>query len=677
MIRRLALFFLCLLLSAPAHAQMPPEHVVHASLVAEQDSIIEGRPFWLGVRLETPPDWHTYWENPGDAGLATSLNWILPEGFTAGTIDWPAPKRLSEGPLTTYSYQGSVFLPVLITPPATLDSSESYTFKVHAEWLVCKEICLPETAEMMITLPAADHASPSAFASAFAVHRQQKPVTLQMPLNYQLNDKTLTLMLPVHDHVKAASFFPRQGNLVRNDTQRFATESNLLQLSVPRMDNAEGVPGSGIVSVETAQGAKHYEVTLASTPQAGTNNGTPAFAAILLFAMLGGLILNLMPCVLPVLSLKALAIVKKSGAEHTAVVRQGVAYTLGVLVSFTTVAGILIGLQQGGEAVGWGYQMQSPVFVGCLAYLLFLVGLNLSGVFELPVLWGNVGSDVTNEASVRGSFFTGVLATAVATPCTAPFMASAVGVALTLAPLQALLVFEALGFGLALPFLLISLFPALRGFLPKPGAWMNSFRQFLAFPMYASVIWLLWVLTLQTGASGMAVALSGMLAIITIIWMKPLFSDATHYHRGAAVAYVLMFAVTLPMLAKLDPTAHVKMMEKMAIEEVPYTPQALQKLRDEGKAVFVDATAAWCITCQVNARVAIHTERTMQAFHDHGITLMVADWTRRNDDITAFLSGFGYKGVPLYVFYPAKGEPKVLPQLLTEDSVIEAIKEHP
>jgi thiol:disulfide interchange protein len=387
-----------------------------------------------------------------------------------------------------------------------------------------------------------------------------------------------------------------------------------------------------------------------------------------------------MPCVLPVLSLKALAIAKKADSKHEHVVRQGIAYTLGILVSFGIIAGILIALRQGGEAVGWGYQMQSPAFVGFLIYLLFMVGLNLSGVFHLPVLLGGVGSapdnNWANESSARGSFFTGVLATAVATPCTAPFMASAVGAALTMPPLQSMLVFEALGFGLALPFLLISLFPQLRSFLPKPGAWMDTFKQLLAFPMYASVIWLMWVLVLQTGAGGMVVELIGMLIIVVIIWMKSLFEDGSHSYSITALSiYAAILLGSLPMLNGMEIGAMEHKMEKMGLETVEYSKEKLAQLRKEGKPVLVDATAAWCITCQVNARVAIHTDRTMEEIKKQGVILMIADWTRRNDEITEFLSGFGYKGVPLVVFYPAGGgQPVVLPQILTEDTVIQTIK---
>jgi thiol:disulfide interchange protein DsbD len=307
-----------------------------------------------------------------------------------------------------------------------------------------------------------------------------------------------------------------------------------------------------------------------------------------------------------------------------------------------------------------------------------MVGLSLSGVFHLPVLMGNVGGDLANESSTRGSFFTGVLATAVATPCTAPFMASAVGAALTMPAFQAMMVFEALGFGLALPFLLISLFPALRKFLPKPGAWMDTFKQLIAFPMYASVIWLMWVLTLQTGAGGMVVALCGMLLIVIVIWMKSLFADGSKaYTITALIIYALLLTASLSSLSNMEvstaalPSGHAE----HGVEAVEYSKEKLDELIKAGKPVFVDATAAWCITCQVNARTSLHTSATMKIFKEKGVTLMIADWTKRNDSITDYLSSFGYKGVPLCVFYPASGKkPLVMPQILTETLVINTIK---
>lgn len=393
-----------------------------------------------------------------------------------------------------------------------------------------------------------------------------------------------------------------------------------------------------------------------------TNNQQPAtndysFFATIALAILGGLVLNFMPCVLPVLSLKAFSLVKKSGKQRSQTMLHGVAYTLGILASFAGIAAVLLALQKAGEAVGWGYQMQFPAFVGFLVYLLFAVGLSLSGAFHLPVLLGGVGGNLASEQSIRGSFFTGVLAALVATPCTAPFMASAVGAALTMSAPAAMLIFLALGFGLALPFLLISIFPSCLKFLPKQGAWMEKFKEFLAFPIYGSVIWLLWVLGLQAGAGAVAMVLSGMLFLVFSLWLKK------HHFFVLSIAIILMVFSLINISGKPA--------EK---SENTYSKQSLNELRAAGKAVYVDATAAWCITCQVNKRVVLENENVRTAFAENNVTLLIADWTRKNPEITDFLHEFGYNGVPLNVFYPAGGgAPIVLPQILSEKLVLEAI----
>ena len=584
MSRLTALLVLIISLASPALADegsaFKQLENTKATLVAEYDSVKAGTPIDLALILEPKPQWHTYWENPGDAGMPTELKWTLPEGFKAGEIDWPAPDHLAEGPLLTYSYKSTAFLPVTITPPESLKTSESYTIKVKAQWLVCKDICVPESADLEVSLPATDGIQhPSGDSTLFIDHRNTRPEPIQTHGNFTLSQNKLVFSIPLSTlkikDVKTVQFSIREQNIMNYAAeQKFTVEKDTLVIETLHADEQPMGALSGILSITSNADSivHHYNVVfdlnnpiaaaVATNTTTATTSSTPAsqdktedlwFPLVLLFAVLGGLVLNLMPCVLPILSLKALAIAKKGGGKHEHVVAQGVAYTLGILLTFTVIASILLILRSTGESVGWGYQMQSPAFVAFLIYLLFMVGLSLSGVFHLPVLLGNVGGDIANESSTRGSFFTGVLATAVATPCTAPFMASAVGAALTMPPLQALLVFEALGFGLALPFLLISLFPRLRKFLPKPGAWMDTFKQLIAFPMYASVIWLMWVLTLQTGAGGMVVALSGMLLIVVVIWMKSLFEDGSKAYTFTALAlYALLLLGTLPQLGSME-----------------------------------------------------------------------------------------------------------------------------
>ena len=563
---RIVILFLLLLLPNFAHA----ENIVHAELIVEQTS----PELKLAVVLHHPDGWHTYYKNSGDAGLPTSLTWSLPKGFSASDINWPNPQTFKEGNLTTYGYTGEVKLPVVIKTPSSLRggdiadeaiqknknkdwiasaSPRNDTIKVKASWLVCKDVCVPETQELILN------------------------------------------------------------------------------------------PAGGTNPVDSKAVAQDLFFTL-------------------LLAILGGLILNLMPCVLPVLSLKALALVKKSGKEREHTAWHGIAYTLGILASFAALAAILLVLQKGGQAVGWGYQMQFPAFVGFLIYLLFAVGLSLSGAFHLPILLGGVGADLANEGSLRGSFFTGVMAALVATPCTAPFMASAVGAALTLPEFEAMLVFLSLGLGLALPFLLISIFPSCLRFLPKQGAWMERFKELLAFPIYASVIWLLWVLDLQAGAGAVAIILAGMLFLVFALWLKK-------WHFLALILAGLVMIATLVNIEKSEADN----------TQIPYSKQSLNELRAQGKAVFVDATAAWCITCQINKRVVLDNPNVRAAFAKNNVTLMVADWTKQNPEITEFLHEFHYNGVPLNVFYSENNAhpPIVLPQILHEDMILELISTNP
>lgn len=660
------------------------------SLVSPATSIKPGQKTVLvGLLIEPREGWHIYWENPGDSGLAPSLAWTLPAGVTAGDIDWPLPKVIHEGPLATYSYEDATLLPVQLTLPE--DQAGEINIKLHTELLVCHDICVPESADLDLTLPVSDDLPQvSPHAEIFKQHSANRPSKLETPIEATWNDDTLTLTLPGqvlagkdNDELLTGHFFPREFNIIQYPAPQSLTISKQsAQLSIPLAKDGNKPPRlSGFLSLTLKDGSqKNLSITTtpdehASALEEAQSPAVPGMllSAALLLAFTGGIILNLMPCVLPVLSLKALALAKKSGSEHSHVVRQGIAYTFGILCSFGALSAVLLVLRAGGESVGWGYQMQSPSFVASLAFLLFLVGLNLSGLFHLPVLLGNVGGKLASENSAKGSFFTGMLATAVATPCTAPFMAPAIGAALAMDTWQALLIFQALGLGLALPFLLISLFPALRSFLPKPGAWMDTFKQLMAFPMYASVIWLIWVLTLQCGVTGMVILLSGMLAAVFIIWMRCLFPpESAAYPKIAVLLFAGLILSVIPKVCGIE-TQPSMPATKENVTIIPYNKNELTTLLSQKKPVFVDATAAWCITCQVNAKVALHTPRVMKKFEELGITLMIADWTRRNTEITEFLASFGFNGVPLNVYYPPGGKPIVLPQLLSEDIVLQTL----
>lgn len=591
----------CLIFFSPPQAYSASRdeialEVTQAALISASDTIKPSAPLNVGLHLTLSPGWHTYTETPGDAGIPTTITWTLPEGFSASPIHWPPHETFKEGTLTTYGYKDEVLLPVTITPPASLAPDATHTLTAKAEWLVCKEICIPEFATLTLTLPTGDGA-PNASADLIA----------------------------------------------------------------------EWKSSSG-----AADASKEQQAML----DAGKSGPVrESFLGALFFAFLGGIILNLMPCVFPVLSLKAIAIARQSAVDAAHARQEGIAYTLGIILSFALIAGALLILRSGGEAIGWGYQMQSPVFVACLTYLMFMIGLNLSGVFELPVLLGHVGRELTHEPTVKGSFFTGMLATLVATPCTAPFMAGAVGYALAEPAHVALAIFLSLALGLALPFLLISFFPGLRAMLPKPGRWMETFRQLLAFPIYASAIWLVWVLTAQTGANGAAILLLGLMGIIFVLWLRRCFTPGSPRYRWIALLlFVFIGAASLSALSSLARNSEDDAASPLARHGEPYTPERLSELRDAGIPVFIDATATWCITCQINWQSTLGTEHIRETFAAKGVTLLIADWTSRDPDITALLQQFGRSGVPLYLYYPANGEPKVLPQILTPQIVLDALE---
>lgn len=658
---------LLVLFSTPSLADSSVQNAnTRATLVTAYDAVHAGDSITVGVLLQPMQGWHTYWENPGDAGIPTTLEWTLPPTIKAGNIQWPTPTRIAEDTLAVYGYVGDVLLPVTITVPDNFSDS-SLPLQVTAEWLVCNNICIPESAELSFDLPVSNAPAETEYYAMFAAAKGALPGALETPLSFTASTEALDIALPAYIQDDAAvHFFPREQNqILYASPQRM--EGNILH--IPRNTDADEISSlTGILVV----GNKAYEVQVEKTDAAVSPVENPApsayrFVGLLLFAIIGGLTLNLMPCVLPVLSLKALAIAKKSGHDRHVIVKQAIAYTLGIIVSFALIASLLIILQMAGETIGWGFQMQSPAFVGFLALLLFLVGLNLAGMFELPVLFGSALSD-TPQHSLRGSFATGVLATMVATPCTAPFMATAVGATLTLSPLYSLIIFLGIGFGLALPFLLIAIFPALVRLLPKPGAWMVSFKQLMAFPMFASVIWLVWVLTQQTGAHGLLILLMTMLVLSFIIWLKekcrdksPLCKIAILLVMCAALANGLGAIARIPMIT---PATH----------ENSFSKNVLEDLRNAGKPVLVDATAAWCLTCQLNGKRAIYTEATQKTLAETNTTLLVADWTNRDAEITEFLKSFGYNGVPLYVYFPPYGTPVILPQILSEALVIATLK---
>ncbi|MGZ8254738.1 MAG: protein-disulfide reductase DsbD family protein [Burkholderiaceae bacterium] len=669
-----------------------PERHVDAELIAATDAIVPGQALTVALKLKHEHEWHTYWQVPGDSGLPTRIDWQLPAGFTAGPIDWPHPKRLPAGPLVNYGYEGETLLLTTIRVPSDLRVGTNVTLSGKAEWLECKDVCIPGDSDVALTLPVKAGAGPSASAALFEAARARVPQALAGLAGQGTIDGTrikLSLALPAGKTASQLEFFPiEEGRIEPAAAQVLKREGNAVELyltaaqpvkadakAIKGVLVANGGPGSGgwvgTVDMPLVAGA----VAPVAANAAATNaTASMSLLAALGAAFLGGLILNLMPCVFPVLSLKLIGL-----AQHRThsgpMAAHGVAFAVGVVLSFVLLAGLLIALQQAGSALGWGFQLQTPWVVASLTVLFFLIGLNLLGVYEFTFGSGvantKAADSLTAKSDWRGSFGTGVLAVIVASPCTAPFMSAALGYAITQPAVIALSVFAALGVGMAMPYLLLTLFPALLAKLPRPGRWMELFKQFMAFPMFATCVWLLWVLAQQVDAGGVALALGVLVAIAFTVWAVGLSQRGAYAFRWVALAGAVVTALTFAPLATSDPAAQTK--ASSTAGWVDYSPEKLAQLTAEGKPVFVDFTAAWCVTCQVNKRVALNTDKVVDRFASEGIVRMKADWTNRDERITQALAQFGRNGVPLYVLYDTNGKPTVLPEILTESTVLAAL----
>ena len=671
---------------------------VEAELVAEHTSFKAGdHENWVALRLRPDPGWHVYWQNPGDSGIPTSLKWTLPDGVEAGPMHWPHPHRESLGELTNYGYgEETLHLVPLRMEPGV----DRVALAARANWLVCKDICIPGQADLTLDMPVSD-AEPqpdAAWRGAFDKARTQLPrPTAGWDMHYAVvaGEFSLEVAGAQFPQQSRVEFFPLPNDLVAHAAeQRVAIDpANGLRLTQRLSDYFVEAPETvrGVLVVYEGERARAYEVqaqpgAVAAVPstqpemraapeaahggRASVPGSDASLAAMLLFALVGGLILNLMPCVFPVLAMKSLSLLRASegGASHDdGHRRHGLAYTAGVVVSFVAVAGVLMGLRAGGAALGWGFQLQSPGFVFALAALLFAMGLSLSGVAQFGVAWMGLGQGLASRPGLTGSFFTGVLAVVVASPCTAPFMAPALGFALAQPVAVALLVFAVLGLGLALPFLLIGLVPALARLLPRPGAWMETFKQLMAFPMYLTAVWLLWVLGGLTDRDGMALALVGLVLVALALW---LWSRA----RSGVLQGAAMLALILAGLLALHPAlrsrpADATMTSRATEGWEPYSEARMTALRAQGRSVFVDFTADWCLTCKLNERGALRAESVREMFRRRDVALLVGDWTRADPAITAVLDRYGRSGVPLSLASRAGGEPQVLPQILTPDLI--------
>ncbi len=678
---------------------------LEADLVAETTGAAPGSTVYVALRQKIIPHWHTYWRNPGDSGEATAIAWTLPAGWKAGEIVWPAPERFVTGPLMNYVFSDEVMLATPIQVPASAKPGQTVVIAADARWLVCADICVPEEGKLSLSLPVvAGSPTPNPkYGAAIASTLANAPRAAGLKGAWSLTPAGLKLAVTgdavAGADVSRAYFYPYDGLVIDHaKPQKAERGKNGLTMTL--------VAGYGfqapkkpveIAGVIKLADGKAYEVSALAGPlPAGAAGVTPiavtmpdskggggasgpgmGILAALGFAFVGGLILNLMPCVFPILSMKAAALARHA-SEPGAARAQGLAFLGGVIATFLILAGLLIAARAGGQAVGWGFQLQSPGVVAGLALIMLAAALNLSGVFEIGLSAQGAGQNLAGRGDLIGSAFTGALAVIVAAPCTAPFMAGAIGWALVQPPVAALAVFAALGLGLAAPFTALCFWPALFRRLPKPGVWMDTLKKVLAFPMYGAAAWLAWVFAVQTGINALPFLFASAIAVAFAAW-----AWGASQHAGkpwlprivAAAALIAAIPLANAGAAQTAPAAAPPGTEVAAgaLPIEPWSPERVAALQAEGKPVFVDFTAAWCVTCQVNERTALAGRKVADAFKTTGAVYLKADWTNRNAEIAKALAEHQREGVPLYLVYGKTGGPVILPQLLSEGLVVEAL----
>ena len=694
-------FGLGLPLAAAAPVKTPH---ADAELVADSDTVQGGKPILVALRLRHEADWHTYWKNPGDAGMPTRITWTLPPGFSAGPILWPVPQRIPVGPLTNYGYGGELLLLSEITPPATLPAGRPLHLEARADWLICKDICLPGGTILTLDVPA----SGGHLADSWGPRLRQARAAIPAPLSgWESSVKAgashieLTLVprtkgdpLP-----ETVTFFPDQPDVIDNAApavlERTADGSLRLGLLASAQFKGKLETLSGIVSASPGLGGGVIAATVAMPYPGGVpTRGPPAatgsrtanditaaaadadaagvgLALALGLALVGGVVLNLMPCVFPLVSVKVLCFAQEAGCASR-LRAHGLAFAAGIIVCFWAIAAALLVLRASGSMLGWGFQLQSPPIVAGLAVLFFVLGMNLSGVFDMGLRLQSKAGDIEHQGGLTGAFLSGLLATVIATPCTAPFMGAALGYALTQPASTSMMVFTALALGMAAPYLLLAFAPGLLRWLPRPGRWMETLRQVLAFPLYLTVVWLLWVLSAQAGVDAAIRLLAGLVLVAAALWA---WSRFQRRHQGyAAIAATALLAAGLAFGWPGNPPPGTTHAPAASGPWRAYSDEVLGIERGRGVPVFVDFTAAWCVTCQVNKRLVLESTLVRQAFADGKVVRLRADWTNRDPSITRALARLGRSGVPVYVVYPAGGgEPRLLPELLTSDVVLEAI----
>src|ERR1700761_6386492 len=670
---------------------------VKVSLLADQASISAdathtAMPPHLGLLFDLEPGWHVYWTNAGDSGEPPDVKWTLPAGATVGPLQFPAPKRLPLGPLMDFGYETQVLFPaeLHIHTGNAADANAGVPITADVRWLVCRQACVPGKAHLTLELPpGAGDASAAAplFQKTFAAMPKVLPARSKAVFSRVAGGFQLAVL--TGKQVEGAQFFPADQSVIANAAPQPVTpRRDGAVIELKQDENLEKPPQtlSGIVLLAdgTSYLVRADEGVIPAAPISAS--GSANLLRYVGFALVGGILLNLMPCVFPVLFIKALALVQSSTAERRTMRVQGLAYTLGILVSFWIVVAILLALRAGGRGLGWGFQFQSPVFVAMIALLLFFLGLSLAGMFEIGLSVTSAGSSLANKHGLAGSFFTGVLAMVVATPCAAPFLGAAIGFALVQSAVVAFAVFTALGVGLALPYLLLAFQPAWTKLLPKPGAWMEVLKQATAVPIFATVIWLVWVFAQLAGATALIGLLSAFLLLGIAGWVLGRWPTKLPATTTAVVILVLAIAAPVyavrtfpPQLSSIAATENGGARTDHTRAWQPFTPDVVAQYQAQGRPVFVDFTADWCLSCQVNERVVLERPDVLSKLQDGKIALVRADWTRHDEDIARALASLGRSSVPTYALYPGTpGAPaRVLPEVLTTNTVLDALKTLP
>jgi thiol:disulfide interchange protein DsbD len=709
----------------PSYGQSPTSSVVttpqlRAELLAHAPQGVQpGQLFWVGLQLTHKSEWHTYWRNPGDSGLPTQIELNLPAGITAGEIQWPLPHKLKAGNLTNYGFEKTVLLAVPLTVSSQFKPNASQTLDIQARasWLVCRLECIPQEGDFALRIPA--NSSYAAHASSFYALMAEQPQSLpNVKASSSFEAQRLVLQvsgLPVSLQGKTLNVFPDAAELVasatdqhpkaqqawRGDVWTVELPLSNLRLNDPKQFSFLLTAGEGkarqafAVSAPVTQAWPAVsELPSAETPLSNgltdmtigadslsSAEGLAGFALALVGAFIGGLILNLMPCVLPVLAIKLLGFAQHSHAQRAHRVA-GLAYTAGVMLSFLALGAGVLALRAAGEQLGWGFQLQSPWVVSLLAAFFTLIALNLFGLFEFGQILPSRVASFQHQHPVMDAALSGVLAVAVASPCTAPFMGASLGLAMVLPTWQALTIFAAMGLGLAAPYLLASFVPAVARLLPKPGAWMVTLRQLLAFPMLATVVWLLWVLGQQTSLDAAMFALGGLLLLAALLWALKQHTLAARSLAGLLAAALVWGALNFADELKAPANNTTQLSTSISSTNgpqgltqlwQPWSESAVAQSLNQGRPVFVDFTAAWCVTCQINKKSTLSNSEVMADFAERQVTLLRADWTRRDPAITAALTGLGRSGVPVYVLYAPGKAPLVLSELLSVRKMHEAL----